>query len=62
MQQKPRSKANPRQQASTGRPFTAADVRLMRSSPIYAYGINLQPAEHVVEEVMMLNTKWAQQM
>ena len=45
-----------------GQEFTAADVRLMLSSPVYAYGINLQPAERVAEEVMKLNAQLAQQM
>jgi hypothetical protein len=45
-------------QAPNGRAFTAADVRLMLSSPVYAYGTcGLQPAEHVAEEVMKLNAK-----
>jgi hypothetical protein len=41
--------------------FTAADVRLMLSSPVYAYGINLLSAERVAEEVMKLNVQFAQQ-
>jgi hypothetical protein len=40
---------------------TASDVRLMQSSPAYAYGISLQPAERVAEEVMKLNAQLAQQ-
>jgi hypothetical protein len=32
----------------------------MQASPVYAYGINLQPAERVAEEVMQLNTHLAQ--
>jgi hypothetical protein len=46
------------------RPFIAADVRLTPSvsSPVYTYGINLQPAERVAEEVMKLNTQLAQDM
>jgi len=32
----------------------------MLSSPVYAYGINLQPAERVAEEVMKLNALLAQ--
>jgi len=52
--------ANPRQQAPLGRAFTAADVRLVLSSPVYAYGINLLPAERVAEEVMRFNTQFAQ--
>src|SRR5512142_1045928 len=59
MSQKPRS--TPNSQQSSGRPFTAMDVRLMLSSPVYAYGINLLPAERVAEEVMKLNTQLAQQ-
>src|SRR5665811_1776528 len=60
MRRRPLSKANPRQQDSPGRQFTAADVRLMLSIPVYAYGINLLPAERVAEEVMKLNTQLAQ--
>src|SRR5450759_3860653 len=60
MHRKPRSNANPRQQAPTGQAFTAADVRLMLSSPVYAYGINLLPAERVAEEVTKLNVQLAQ--
>jgi hypothetical protein len=41
--------------------FTAKDVRLMLSSPVYAYGINLVPAERVTEAVMQLNAHLAQQ-
>lgn len=54
------SKDNPHKQTLSGRAFTAADVRLMLSSPVYAYGINLQPAERVAEEVMKLNAQLAQ--
>ena len=32
----------------------------MLYSPVYAYGINLLPAERVAEEVMRLNTELAQ--
>jgi hypothetical protein len=60
MRRRSQSKANPRQQAPTGRPFTAADVRLMLSSPVYANGINLLPAERVAEEVTQFNTRLAQ--
>ncbi|MCL4506170.1 MAG: hypothetical protein M1434_11640 [Chloroflexi bacterium] len=42
------------------RKFTTADVRLMLSSPVYAYGINLLPAERVAEEVMQLSVQLAQ--
>ena len=40
------------------------DVRLTPgvSSPVYAYGINLLPAERVAEEVMKLNALLAQEM
>jgi hypothetical protein len=34
----------------------------MLSSPVYAYGINLLPAERVAEEVMKLNAQLAQDM
>jgi hypothetical protein len=33
----------------------------MLSSPVYAYGINLLPAERVAEEVMNLNAQLAQE-
>ena len=33
----------------------------MLSSPEYAYGINLLPAERVAEEVMKLNVQLAQE-
>ena len=56
MRRKPKSQPDPVKQ-----PFTPADVRLMLSSPMYAYGINLLPAERVAEEVMKLNTQLAQQ-
>ena len=56
MRRRLRSNDNPRKHTLTGRPFTAADVRLMLSSPVYAYGINLQPTEHVAAEVMKLIT------
>src|SRR5437879_3419578 len=61
MHRKTRSSPNPGKQTSTGRPFTA-EVRLTPSvsSPVYAYGINLQPAERVAEEVMKLNAQLAQ--
>lgn len=41
------------------RKLNAADVRLTPgvSSPVYAYGINLLPAERVAEEVMKLSTQ-----
>jgi hypothetical protein len=42
--------------------FTANDVRIMLSSPVYAYGINLLPADKVAEAVMQLNTELAQTM
>jgi hypothetical protein len=32
----------------------------MLSGPVYAFGINLQPAERVAEEVMKLNVRLAQ--
>jgi hypothetical protein len=32
-----------------GRPFAAADVRRMLSDPVYAYRINLLPAERVTK-------------
>ena len=60
MRRKPPSKITPRKQSSPGQPFTAADVRLMLSSPVYAYGINLQPVERAAHEVMKLNTQLAQ--
>jgi hypothetical protein len=43
-------------------PFTSDDVRLMLSSPVYGYGVNLQPAERAAEAVMQLNTQLAQEM
>ena len=43
-------------------PVTAGDVRLMLSSPIYGYGIDLQPAERAAEAVMQLNTRLAKEM
>ncbi len=43
-------------------PFTADDVRLMISSPVYGYCINLQPTERASEAVMQLNTRLAQEM
>lgn len=54
-------KVNPLRQAPPGQPFTAAGVRLTPgvSSPVYAYGINLKPAERVAEEVMKLNAQLA---
>jgi hypothetical protein len=60
MRRNPRSKANPPRQATSLRAVTTDDVRLMLSSPVYAYGINLQPAERVAEEVMKLNVQLAQ--
>lgn len=42
--------------------LTAEDVRLMLSSPVYAYGINLVPAERVAEAVMQLNRQLTQEM
>jgi hypothetical protein len=56
------SKANPPKQTPTGRVFAAADVRITPGvfSPVYAYGINLQPSERVIEEVFKLNAKLAQ--
>jgi len=42
--------------------ITAEDVRQTLSNPLYGYGINLVPMERVVEAVMQLNTKLAQQM
>jgi hypothetical protein len=60
MRRRPRSKANPRKQATARRAFTAADVRLMLSNPVYAYGtFGLQPAERVAEEVMRFNAQLA---
>ena len=38
------------------------DVYLMLSNPVYAYGINLLPAERVAEEGMKLNAQLAQEM
>jgi hypothetical protein len=38
------------------------DVRRMLSSPVYAYGINLVPAEHVSAAVMQLNMQLAQEL
>ncbi len=62
MRRRPGSNGKSRQQSPPGRPFTAADVRLMLSSPVYAYGVNLLPAERVAEEVMRLNTQRVQEM
>jgi hypothetical protein len=45
-----------------GELFTAADVRHMLSSPVYAYGTNLVPAERVAAAVMQLNVQLAQAM
>jgi excisionase family DNA binding protein len=42
--------------------MTAEDVRIMLSSPVYAYGINLLPAERVAYAVMDLNSKLALEM
>ncbi len=33
----------------------------MLSSPVYAYGVNLLPAERVAEEVMRLNEQLTQE-
>ena len=44
------------------RSFTAGDVRFILSSPAYAYGVNLLPAERVAEAVMELNAQLAQEM
>jgi hypothetical protein len=60
MRRRSRSKAKPHKPTPTGRVFTAADVRLMLSSPVYAYGINLLPAERVADEVMKINVQLAQ--
>jgi hypothetical protein len=46
---------------SPGR-MSAEDVRHMLSSPVYAYGINLVPAERVAAAVMQLNMQLAQEM
>jgi hypothetical protein len=43
-------------------PFTADDVRLMLSSPVYGYGINLLPADRAAEAVMQLNIRLAHEM
>ena len=45
-----------------GRKFTAEDARLMLSSPVYAYGINLVPTELVADAVMQLNKRLAEEM
>ena len=45
---------------SESRKSTATDARFLLSSPVYAYGINLLPAERVAEEVMKLNSQLAQ--
>jgi hypothetical protein len=50
-----------KRQRST-RPFTADDVRRILSSPVYGYGINLQPADRVAADVMQLNTQLAQEL
>ena len=42
--------------------MTAKDVRIMLSSPVYAYGINLLPTERVANAVMNLNSNLAQEM
>jgi hypothetical protein len=42
-------------------PFTAGDVRLILSSPVYAYGINLLPAERVADAVMQTNRQLARE-
>ena len=57
MRRRSLSKANGRNRTPTVQAFTAADVRLMMPSPVYAYGINLQPLERVAEEVMKLNAQ-----
>ena len=62
MRRRPRSNTNPSKQTQSRRPFTAADVRLLLSSPLYAYGINLLPAEKVAEEVMNHNSQLAREM
>ncbi len=41
---------------------TAENVRQMLSSPVYAYGINLVPAERVASAVMQLNRRLAKEM
>lgn len=51
-----------RKRRSSTAPFTAGDVRLILNSPVYAYGINLQPSERVAEAVMHLNTQLAREM
>ena len=51
-----------KQRPSAARQFTAEDVRLMLSSPVYGYGINLMPAERVAEVVLKLNTQLAQKL
>ncbi len=42
--------------------LTSADVCVMLSSPVYAYGINLVPAERVAKAVMQLNAQLAHEM
>jgi hypothetical protein len=42
--------------------MTAKDVRIMLSSPVYAYGVNLLPADRVADAVMSLNSNLAQEM
>ena len=42
--------------------ITADNVRIMLSSPVYAYGINLLPTERVANAVMNLNLNLAQEM
>lgn len=54
-----RSASDIHPQASTGHPVTTADLWFIQSSPVYAYGINLQPAERMAEEVMKLNAQLA---
>ena len=61
MRRNTRPRANPRQQAPPGQPFTAADVRRLLSDPAYAYGVNLLPAERVADEVMKLNAQLARE-
>ena len=56
MRRRSRPKANVRKPAPAGEAFTAEDVQLILSSPVYAYGTcGLQPTERVPEEVMKLN-------
>lgn len=50
------------EQRDPDRKFSADEVRRMLSSPVYAYGINLVPAERVAAAVMRLNMQLAQEM